>query len=125
MMDRANRVVERHPTPVLLTRADHTASAKFEWREHVRERSALRRENYSKPQIHNANARLSRGSRSLFPIAAHAGQEAFAERRGFRKHLVAPITVVADRRSADQHLRFQRTVSQMLAQRTGGSHSCV
>ena len=76
MMERAHRIVDRHPVHRLLAGAQPAAASELEDRQHGRERAARGREHGAQPQVADANAGAHRRRGRGLPLLTDLRQEA-------------------------------------------------
>ena len=105
-MDRANHVLNVDPAHPLPTVSNLSADAHLEGRQHFAQRSTVRGQNDPGTHLDGADARMGCGLRRGLPLAANVGEKSSTGLAFLVQNFVATVTVVADRRTADEHFRL-------------------
>ena len=74
-MNSPHNIVHVNPAPPLLPRSNPAAQPQLERLQHIRERSALRRQHQPNPDVYRADACLGRNPAGVLPLAANFGQK--------------------------------------------------
>src|SRR5439155_25456756 len=119
-LDGAALVSPAEPAHVLPAAALRAARADAKRQQHRAERPTPRRHHHAGAQQHHPHAELRRALTRGLPVHAHAREEAGPlvgagpRWRALVEHLVAAISVDADRRARDEHLRLLRAAAERL-----------
>ena len=105
MQVRTCDVGHRDPAPPLLAAPDAAAEPEAEREHEALERTASAREDEPLPQVDDADTGVPRRLRRCLPRLDDVGEEAVAPRRQLGQLVVAAVSVEADRRRANDHLR--------------------
>src|SRR5215213_3558405 len=103
MNDGADHIVERNPAPVLSPCSDPASPAELEDGQRTPKRPTFGTEHDAEPRVHHPHPGLTRRLGRSLPLLAHPGQEHGARLALLGKQLVAPVSVVPDRRGRDHH----------------------
>ena len=117
MANRADQIIDCNPAPVLPTAADHAPQAQSERSQHLRQSASQRTQDHADSQVDDPHSRFSRRFAGRFPVTTQFRQKTRARAGHLGQNLGTTVTVVADRRCANQYFWGPLQLSQRFAQK--------
>ena len=118
-------IVDVYPAHPLLSGADAETQPHLERQHETVEHASLVAQHQSGAQRAQAHAEGLHFVGGSFPCLAERGRKVAAGRCAFRQHEVAAISVIADGRAAQHHLRFLPGGRDMADQLAGQGHPAI
>src|SRR5580704_4879341 len=114
MVNGSHHVTDVNPTPPLASVSNIAAQTQAERKEHFLQSTAISAQHHSEPHLCGANSCRRCRLCASFPLATHFGKKVISGGAVLAQNVLAPIAIVPDGGSGNQHLWRPRSLGQGL-----------